>query len=55
MYYVSDSETTYRDFLIKNTLLSTDTEAWYTSVVDSMTATAGNTKYLSRDLVLASN
>ena len=55
MYYVSDSETIYRDLLIENTLRSADTEAWYTALVEASTAEELNTKYLSRDLVLAAN
>jgi hypothetical protein len=55
MFYSGDSETSYRDFLIKNTLVSADTEAWYTALVDSVTATESNTDYLTRNLVLSSN
>lgn len=53
MYYVSDAETLYRDMLIENTLRSADTEAWYTDLVEAAEAVEGNTKYLSRDLVLS--
>ena len=55
MYYVGDSETLFRDYMIKNTLISTDTEAWYTALIESVVATAENTKFLSTDLILASN
>ena len=54
MFYVGDSETSYRDHLIKNTLVSADTEAWYTALIEASVATVGNTKYLSKDLVLSS-
>ena len=55
MFYVSDSETIYRDMLIENTLRSTDTQTWYTALVEATEATEVNTKYLSRDLVLAAS
>ncbi len=55
MFYVGDSETTYRDLLIKNTLISADVESWYTALVEAMVATEGNTKYLSKDLVLSAS
>ena len=53
MYYVGDSDLTYRDYLISNELRSTDVEEWYTSVVDAMTVTEGEIKYLNMDLVLS--
>ncbi len=55
MFYSADSETLYRDFLIKNTLINKDTSAWYTDLVEAMTVTKLNTKYVSTDLVLARN
>jgi hypothetical protein len=55
MFYSADSETLYRDFLIKNTLINEDTSAWYTALVEAMTVTKLNTKYVSTDLVLARN
>jgi parvulin-like peptidyl-prolyl isomerase len=53
MFYVSDSETTYRDYLIKATLLSTDVENWYNALVEACTTVEGNTKYLSKNMVLS--
>ena len=55
MFYAGDSETVYRDFMIKNTLVNADAEAWYTALVNAMVVTEGNTEYLSRDLILAGN
>ena len=52
MYYVSDSTTLYRNMLIENSLRTADTSAWYEALVEATVATAGNTKYLSRDMVL---
>ena len=53
MYYVSHSTTLYRNMLIENSLRSADTSAWYEALVEATTVTENNTKYLSRDLVLA--
>ena len=53
IFYVSDSETLYRDFLIENTLRSEDTAAWYEALVEATTATAADTQYLSKDMVLS--
>ena len=53
MYFVGDSETTYRDYQIENQLRSTDLEAWYAEIVAAMTQTEGDTKYVRTDLVLS--
>ena len=55
MYYVGNSETIYRDMLIENTLRTADTNAWYEALVEATEATEADTKYLSRDLVLAAS
>ena len=55
MYYVSDSAVTYRDYQIENTLRSNATTEWYSALVEAMPMTEGDTKYLSRDLVLSAN
>jgi len=55
MFYVGDSETTYRDFMITNKLTSADVETWFTGLVDALTVVEGNTKYMSTDLVLVRN
>jgi len=52
MYFVGDSDLSYRDFQIENELRSADLNAWYTEIVDAMTQTEGNTKYIRKDLVL---
>ena len=53
MYYVSDCEMNYRDYLITNDLISTDVTAWFNNLVESMTVTTLNTKYISTGLVLS--
>ena len=55
MFYSGDSETLYRDFIIENDLMTEDTNAWYTALVDSYTVTEVDTKYVNTSLVLASN
>lgn len=53
MYYSSDSETTYRDYLITDALLDADADAWYHGVVESAAVTEKTIKYISTDLVLS--
>ena len=52
MYYCGDSETTYRDYLITNDLTKADYSAWYTALLEAVTATEDNTKYISTDLII---
>ena len=55
MYYSGDSETTYRDYLIRNDLVSAAYEEWYTALVEAVTVTENNFKYISTDLVLSAS
>ena len=55
MYFVGNTEQTYREYQVENTLRSGDLETWYTGILDAMTQTDGDTKYLSMDLVLNAN
>ena len=55
MYFVGDSVETYRDFQIRNELSTSEHNEWYTAIVEAASVTEGNTKYLSRDIVLAGN
>ena len=52
MFYSGDSETTYRDYLITSDLTTNDYNAWYTALVEAVTATVQNTKFLNTGLVL---
>ena len=52
MFYAGNSELSYRDMLITETLKEADIDAWYNSVMDGSTMTVGNTKYVNLDLVL---
>ena len=53
MYFVGDSESTYRDYQIRNELTTNDVNEWYSSIVDNAAVTEGDTKYLSLDMVLS--
>ena len=53
MYYSGDNATTYRDYMITSQLKNEDVSAWYEALVEAMTVTEGNTKYLTRDLVVS--
>jgi len=53
MYFVGNSETTYRDYLIANQLRSVDLENWYTGLCDALAMTEGDTSYIPKDIVLS--
>ncbi len=53
MYFVGNSDLTYRDFLIENELRSADVAEWHNTTVEAMTTTDGDFKYLSMDMVLS--
>ena len=54
MFYCGDSETTYRDRLISSELASADYNDWHTALVDAVSVTEGNTKFVRTDIVLGS-
>ena len=53
MYYCGDSDMTYRDFMIESDLRAADFNDWYTELVNAVTTTDGDTKYINKDLVLS--
>ena len=53
MYYSSESETTYREYMIHNDLVSVAMDEWYNALIEAMSLTEGNTKYISRNLVVS--
>ena len=55
MYFSGDNETNYRDYMVKNDLLSADIEEWQTALNEAMKVTEENTKHINRDLVLGSS
>ena len=52
MYYVGQSELTYRDFQIDNSLRTEAVDTWYQGLLDANTVTEGDTKFLRKDIVL---
>ncbi len=53
MYYVGDDEVTYREYMIKNDLLTADMTEWYEGLREAVTVTEGNLSKLRTNLVLA--
>ena len=54
MYYVGDSDMTYRDYQITNELVNAAANTWYTELFEAMESSLKDTKYISTDLVLSS-
>ena len=54
MYYVGDSEMTYRDYMIRNDLKTNDYNAWLEALEEVVTVEVGNTKYMYRDYIMYS-
>ena len=52
MYFVGNSDMTYREYQIENDLRSADLQAWYDGKIAEMTVTDGDTKYVKMDMVL---
>ena len=46
MYYVGDSEMTYREYMIRSTLRDNDYNTWISAIENSATAEVGNTRYM---------
>ncbi len=53
MYYVGESDVTYRDFMLTNSLRNEELEEWHKELVDAMKLTELNLKYVEMDMVLA--
>ena len=53
MFYASDDELTYRDYMIREEMRGNDVEAWYNKILEGTTAAVTNTKYLNMDIILA--
>ena len=54
MYYVGDTDYTYRDYQIETDLRNADVSEWYSQTVAAVAMTDGNTRYIRTDLVLSS-
>ncbi len=55
MYYVGDSDLTYRDYQIENILRNADLEAWNTALVEAVTVTDGSYAYITTGMKMAAN
>ena len=55
MYYVGDSDTTYRDYMITNALIAGDMEEWYTGLIEATSMNVKNVSGIRKDLVLNSS
>lgn len=55
MYFVGDSDVTYRDYQIRNELTENAVSEWYADLIANTNATAGDTRYLSLGTVLSRN
>ena len=55
MYFVGNSDMTYRDFMIESSLRNADLSAWETGLIDAAKLEVLNTEYVKTDLVLGSN
>ena len=52
MYFVGNTDLTYRDYQIRSELRSADVEKWHADLLDAVTVNDGNTKYVRTDLAL---
>ena len=55
MYYVGDSEYTYRDYMVENDLRSKDVTEWLEALVKAAVLEEKNLKLVDRELVLSGN
>lgn len=55
MYYVGDSDLTYRDYLLDNAMTTRDMESWYTGLTEALPMTVKTTRGLTTDLVLSTS
>jgi hypothetical protein len=54
MFYVKDSETSYRDHMVSAAKLKKDMETWEKGLIDAISLDRVNVKYIDRDLILNS-
>ena len=52
MYFVGESDMTFRDFMIKNELLSDDITEWQNNLIDSVEVTRVDTSLVDTDMVM---
>ena len=54
MYYSGDSETNYRDYMIINDKQAKDMEDWNKALVDAMSVTEKNIKFVNKNYIISS-
>ncbi len=52
MYFVSDSEITFRDYLITNELRNNDVKTWYEDLLKNTNIDLLTDSFVNKDLVL---
>ena len=52
MYFVGNSDMSYRDFMISNELRDAAVSEWFNAIVEATPVVDGNTKYIHFDMVL---
>ena len=52
MFYSGDSKTNYRDYMVTKDKLTVDMEAWQKSLVDAISLTEKNTKFVNKDYII---
>ena len=53
IYFVSESETNYRDYMLENTMRNEDATEWFNTQVDAVTITTLTSKYVNKGIVLS--
>ena len=53
MFFVGDSDTTFRDFMITNMLRSDDLDKWHTDLIEKLTLEVLTIKHVETDMVLS--
>ncbi len=53
MFFVGDSETTFRDFMTTNVMRNEDVEEWYNALVEATTLEVLTIKHVEMDMVLS--
>ena len=54
MFYSADSETNYRDYMVSKDKLSADMEAWQKALVEAISLTEKNTKFVNKSYIISS-
>ena len=52
MYFVGNTEQTYRNYLIQETMRAEDTQEWYTALVEAIPFTALSDKFVNKEMTI---